>query len=233
VSGVVAPSGHAGVAAWVAANSADVLAYYPMSDAAASGVLSDESGNNRDGTYGSTITAGTIDGNTVADFPGADGNSVVTVVDAAWMDTIAGVFFVAETDNLDATAPCWVCRSSGGSNLWWISTNGVSSGASNCTTLFTRPSGNICFSSVGFLTNGVEYQIGFGFFGATMNAFLNGDGADGVSGTPSFATGSLGLRFGQIGNGTQKLNGRQGSFVFLSSCDADMFTELTTAWAGA
>lgn len=230
--------GHEGVAAWVAANSADVLAYYPMSDASASGTLSDESGNSRDGTYGSGITTRSVDGETVADFPG--GTTGATIVPyGAWMNTIAAVFLVIELD-AGADFQMFESREDGTGaqrtyqhRVFWFTTNGRNefiriAGGVAAPTVTNDGSGGTEFS------NGTRHTVGWWYDGTDIRLYVDGV-PDSPTAISALVSSTAPLRIGhsqQSGSAVNNIDGAMGSFVYLSAADADTIPDLHAAWVG-
>lgn len=225
---------HYRVAAWVAANSSKVLAYYPMSDAPGSPgvtVMSDMSGNGRDGYYDTGVTSGTINGEPVAHMNGLSTGQAV-VLDAAWMDSIQGVFWVC---NHDATtisggpAPAARDDITSGDRNWQISLGPT------VVQFLQVATGNPVAYYGATLPGQTDHVLGVSRVSGVNYAMHNGTVGTMTSNTPIFETGSAALRMGRIGSNSpsQFFDGKLGSFVYLNNThtQADLVA-LADAWMG-
>jgi hypothetical protein len=223
-------AGHAGVAAWVAANPTKVLTYYPMSDAAASGACSDASGNGNHATYGSGVSAGALgNGETVADMDGTANGYAFDTGTEAWLDSIAGVFWVMNSDITIAGGPAPVNRDASDRN-WSIFLGDTSVAFLQITGGNPQALYAATWAALTDFTAGVS-RVGAANFGMV-------DGVVGAmtTNTPTFETGSGTLEMGRKSpNGVpaQFFNGKLGSYVFLNNTHVQTdLADLHAAWTG-
>lgn len=225
--------GHAGVAAWVTANSADVLAYYQMDDAATSGTMADSSGNSRNGTYHSAgVAVGTIDGEDGCDFNGSSGFAYVT--DAAWLDSIVGIFAVINYTT-GAANQAVASRDGDTQRQWqWRLPNSNNSASGHQLLQIDGANPTITTSAAG-ISAGARHTIGVYSSAGTVKLYLDGAAVATTGSTPAFETGTQRLAIGKIeySGGGQYFDGVVASMVFLSAADDASFSELHDAWIGA
>lgn len=218
-------NGHDGVAAWVTANSADVIGYWPMDDAAASGVLNDAGPNGLDGTYGSGITTRLVDGFTVANFDGVAADDS-TVPHNALMNDAVACFAVAEFDVLTGgtNRPIVDRDASGGNRAYQFRTNGTA-------LEFVKITGGVVTltSASGVLAVGSRRTVGWWWDGTTMKLYVDGTQvASGAMGDPSATAAPTYMGY-SVG-GSIKLDGALGSVVMLDTAGAGTIPDLHTAW---
>ena len=228
--GTPAITGHTGVAAWVATNSADVLAYYPCDDAAPSSTMADESGNGRNGSYLAGVAAGTIDGETVMDIDSTTTpGGYASVADAAWLDSIVAIFCVAQADSV--TTRNFAARDGNTQRQWqWrIVSPGI--------VQLLQVDGSNPTKSTGDIVNpdGTRHTFGVYSSGGTVKLYFDGASESVSGGNPAFETGNEPMLLGRNAylSGGQDFIGQIGSFVFLSAADDATFAELHAAWTGA
>lgn len=219
--------GHAGVAAWVTANSADVVGYWPMSDAAASGTMTDSGPNGLNGTYGSGMSTGTLDGETVANFDGvaADNtsvpyNSVMNTAVAGFavieLDTLAAWSFLPARDGVGSRAYQWRVQSDGRLQLVTIGSGVVT-----------------VQSAAGVITASTRYTVGWWWDGTSMRLYVNGSVvATTATGDPDGGAASN-MQFGFSTGGGGSYDGRLGSVLSLDTATATTIPDLHNTWVGA
>lgn len=225
-----AAPGHPGVAAWVAANLADVLAYYKMDDVVANGTMTDYTGNGRHGTYRSGATATTIDGEDVQEFNAAF-NTVGSHTDyASWMDGHIGTFCVSQFPSF-GTVQQMVSRDGDTERSHQFRMN--ITGGVNANTAIIRAASPQVTLLAGSVAPNTRTTMGWWWDGTTTYSYV--DGASSWSAAmQDMSVSSARMTFGfcdLTGGETIMSNAsRMGSVVILGAASASTMAELHDAW---
>lgn len=227
---VAANGHHPTVANWVTRNRSKVISYYPLDDAVAGGTMRDATGA-INGTYGSVVSATTINNIAAANFSSiTSGAQVSSIADNAAFDSMTGVFLVATFSTL-ANANVMLQRRS------------PSDVTADRFQFFTNPAGNqLAFTNFGTpstalasgLVTSTTYTFGVGFHSGLLALYVNGALVDAnATGNPfpAASTNKIDVGCGTVYGAGQQTDGAMCEVVFLSQAPPTVFAQLHSAWS--